>query len=335
MTVDYNLNTVQKINIPVKIQGYDLIQDRLAQVERRLMTDQSDHQELLNNAAAQLFQSGGKRMRAAICLLSAGIFDADLERSISLAAGIEMLHTATLVHDDLIDDALLRRGQPTLNAGQNAKFTVLIGDYFFARAANLVAETDNVSIMSQFARTLMTILNGELTQQFSRWSIDRQNYYDRIYAKTGDLFVLAARAGATLGGADEASLLALESYGYHTGIAFQIIDDILDFTAQQTQLGKPVGSDLRQGLFTLPALLYIERYPDDPDLRTLLKAKDENHSAAENLIASIQASGLIEEALAEARSLVSRAKLALQGAPHSEYTNALLSIADRIVERKV
>jgi geranylgeranyl pyrophosphate synthase len=239
------------------------------------------------------------------------------------------------VHDDLIDDALLRRGQPTLNAGQNAKFTVLIGDYFFARAANLVAETDSVSIMSQFARTLMTILNGELTQQFSRWRIDRQNYYDRIYAKTGDLFVLAARAGATLGGANEASLLALESYGYHTGIAFQIIDDILDFTAQQTQLGKPVGSDLRQGLFTLPALLYIERYPDDPNLRTLLEVQDENHSAAENLIASIQTSGFIEEAMGEARSLVSRAKLALQETPQSEYTNALLSIADRIVDRNL
>ena len=332
--VDYNLETLQYIHTPYKIKGYELIQSNLNLIEQRLITEQPGQHRLLTDAAVHLFQSGGKRIRAAICLLAAGIYEADLEKTLSLAAGVEMLHTATLVHDDLIDESTLRRGKSTLNTGQHAKFSVLIGDYFFARAANLVAETDSVAIMKQFAETLETILNGEVTQQFSRWQTDRQEYYDRIYAKTGAMFVLAAGSAATLGGADEDGLQALEEYGRSTGIAFQIIDDVLDFSGNQSQLGKPVGSDLQEGLLTLPVLLYVNQYPNDPDLKLLLEVQDGKHPAAKSLIASIQDSGVLDEAIDQARDLISNGQHALERVPYSAYTEALSSLADSVVDRK-
>ena len=332
--VHTNLDTLKYINISNQIKGYELIQDHLSLVEKRLVSEQSDQNNLLTDAAVQLFDAGGKRIRAAIALLSAGVFEAEIDKSISLAAGVEMLHTATLVHDDLIDGSALRRGKPTLNAGQHAKFSVLIGDYLFARAANLVAETKNIDIMNQFARTLMTILNGEMNQQSSLWGVDRQDYFDRIYAKTGAMFVLAAQSGGRLGGADEQDLITLEKYGYYTGIAFQIVDDVLDFTAQQSQLGKPVGSDLRQGIFTLPVLRYVDQHPDDPDFRSLLEAQDGDQPAVTRLIDSIRASDVVNEALDEARELVSKGQRALKCLPKSDYVEALSSLADGIVERK-
>lgn len=331
--VDTNLDTVQFISTPNKIEGYGLVQDKLSKVEERLLAEQPGQHSLMTDSAVHLLQAGGKRIRATICLLSAGIFEADLERSLSLAAGVEMLHTATLVHDDIIDGSKFRRGIPTLNASKEVKLSLLIGDYFFARAANLVAETNNLDIMTQFSETLMTILNGEVNQQFSHWQVDRQDYFDRIYAKTGAMFVLAAKSAATLAGADKDGLLALERYGYHTGIAFQIADDVLDFTSNQTQLGKPVGSDLREGIFTLPILLYVEQYPNDPDFNLLIEVQDANHPAVESLITSIKASGVIEGALDEARVMVSRGQRALEGIPDSRYKEALSSIGNSAVDR--
>lgn len=331
--VDTNLNTMQYISAPNMIYWHELIQHKLSLVEELLLAEQTGEHSLMTDSAAHLIHAGGKRIRASICLLSAEIFEADLERSISLAAGIEMLHTATLVHDDIIDGSKLRRGKPTLNASQDVKLSLLIGDYFFARAASLVAETKNLDIMTQFSETLMTILNGEVNQQFSRWQIDRQGYFDRIFAKTGAMFVLAAKSAATLAGADKDELLAMEKYGYHTGIAFQIADDVLDFASNQTQLGKPVGSDLREGIFTLPVLLYAEQNPDDLDFNLLLEVQDANHPAADRLISSIKSSSVIDDAMEEARVMVSHGQLALEDIPYSPYVEALSSICYSAVNR--
>lgn len=331
--VDNNLDNLQYISTSHSIDWYELIQNKLSLVEERLLAEQPGEHRLMTDSAAHLLQAGGKRIRASICLLSAGIFKADLDKSLSLAAGVEMLHTATLVHDDIIDGSKLRRGKPTLNATQDLKLSLLIGDYFFARAANLVAETNNLDIMTQFSETLMTILNGEVNQQFSRWQVDRQGYFDRIYAKTGAMFVLAAKSAAALAEADKDALLALERYGYYTGIAFQIADDVLDLSSNQSQIGKPVGSDLREGIFTLPVLLYIEQYPNDPDLNLLLEVQEANHPAVDRLITSINASGAIDGALDEARIMISRGQRALEGFPYSRYVEALSSIGNLAVNR--
>jgi geranylgeranyl pyrophosphate synthase len=333
MMVDAKLETIQYVSTPNLIEGFELIQGKLNLVEKLLLEEQPGQHRLMTDAAFQLIQAGGKRIRAAICLLASGIFNANPEISIALAAGVEMLHTATLVHDDIIDESILRRGRPTLNANRDPKLSVLIGDYFFARAANLVAETDNLDIMKQFSATLMTILNGEVNQQFTRWQVDRQEYTERIFAKTGAMFVLAAKSAAILGNATNQDVMALENYGYNIGIAFQMVDDVLDFTSQQTQLGKPVGGDLREGIFTLPVLLYAGRYPEDPDLNLLLKIQDGNHPAVTRLIKSIRSSGVIDESLDDARELVARGQQALSAVPQSEFTEALSALGNTVVER--
>jgi geranylgeranyl pyrophosphate synthase len=331
--VDLELDTMKYISNPSMLAGYDLIQDRLNLVEERLLAEQVPEHSFINDAAVQLLRAGGKRIRAAISLLSAATFDANYDRAISLAAGVEMLHTATLVHDDIIDDAAQRRGKPTLNANMDTKLSVLIGDYFFARAANLVAETDNLDIMKQFSRTLMTILNGEVNQQLTRWQIDRKSYFDRIYAKTGAMFVLAAKSAATLADASETNLRAIENFGYYTGIAFQIVDDVLDFTSKASQLGKPVGSDLREGIYTLPVLLFADRYPEDPNLQLIHELQDGKHPSVENLITSIRNSEATDLALAEAENFITRGKQALNILPYSPYTDALSSLAGTIINR--
>ncbi len=331
--VNPNIDTVQYISSPSMIAGNDLIQKKLALVEELLIAEQSGQPGLLGDAAVQLLQAGGKRIRASINLLSAAIFDEELENSLSLAAGIEMLHTATLVHDDIIDGSLQRRGRPTLNAKLDPNLSVLIGDFFFARAANLVAETNNLDIMKQFSETLMIILSGEVNQQMARWQIDRQSYFDRIYAKTGAMFVLAAKSAAVLAGADKKGLDAMQSYGYHIGMAYQIVDDVLDFNSSQEQLGKPVGSDLRDGIFTLPVLLYADQHPNDQRFKQFQESQDTSHPAIEDLINAIRSSGVTDQALGEAAGLVAKGKRALLEVPYSQYTDALSSMGDSVVNR--
>ena len=331
--VNSNLDTVKYVAASTRFAGYDLIRENLTLVEEKLLAEQPGQPRLIGDAAVQILQAGGKRIRAAISLLSAANFDADLESSISLAAGVEMLHTATLVHDDIIDGADHRRNEPTLNASLDVKRSVLIGDYFFARAANLVADTNNLDIMKQFSKTLMTILAGEVNQQMSRWQLDRRSYFDRIYAKTGAMFVLAAKSAATLAGAEKTHILAFEKFGHYTGIAFQIVDDVLDFTSSPGQLGKPVGSDIREGIFTLPVLHFAKMYPNDPDLRVVIESQDGDHPAIDKLISKIQASGAADQALHEAKNLVSIGQQALDEVPYSAYVEALSSLGTSMINR--
>ncbi len=245
-------------------QFLNLIHEDLERTERLLREHSPDEHQAIAFAVDYLLGSGGKRLRPALVFLSARLCGADLERATFAAAGVEMLHTATLVHDDLIDGSLMRRGVETLNARWSPAATVLTGDYLFARAAYLVAQTESVRLVQRFAETLMVICNGEIHQMFSgRGTVPTfQEYERRIYAKTASLIALSAEAGAILAHADEESIAALRTYGEQLGLAFQIVDDVLDFIADERVLGKPVGSDLRQGLVTLPVLLFLEENGD-------------------------------------------------------------------------
>jgi geranylgeranyl pyrophosphate synthase len=237
----------------------DPVQERLHQVEERMRAQSEGHHPNLTAALSHLLSSGGKRIRAVVILLTGEMLGADPDHLVTLAASIEVLHTATLVHDDLIDGALIRRGIPTLNAQWSPAATVLTGDFVFARAAKLAAETDSMAVMHLFAETLATIVNGEITQLFSSRGIaSRENYYRRIYAKTASLFETAASTAALLGSVQEQVVKDMGRFGYEIGMAFQMVVDILDFTSEQATIGKPVANDLRQGLITLPALYYIE-----------------------------------------------------------------------------
>jgi len=312
----------------------NLIHEELQYVEQRMREASRVEYEHLAEVLDDLLKSGGKRLRPALVLFSCKFYPTDLDKTISLAASVEMLHTATLVHDDMIDHSLVRRGNPTLNATWNSEATVLAGDFLFALAASLAAETENVRVMSIFAQGLMTICSGELRQIFnSRGRLpSREEYYQRIYSKTASLFAASMEAGAVLSGAPEPQVQALREYGRTLGMAFQIVDDVLDFVGDERELGKPVGSDLRQGIVTLPAL-YFHEMPTADD--TLIKVlNDPSEEEVKAVVAAIRESGAVESALDEARTFAQRSQESLQILPHNEYRQAMLDLADYVVERR-
>ncbi len=315
---------------------FEPVAEGLRQVEGRLREAPALQHEALTEAIEHLLSSGGKRVRPALALLAGDALGADSDLTVSLAAAVEMLHTATLVHDDLIDGSLLRRGMPTLNAQWSPAATVLTGDYIFARAADLAASTRSVRVMTIFARTLMTIVNGEVNQLFvSRGKPSREDYQRRIYAKTASMFELATEAAAVLARAPEERTAALATYGREIGMAFQIVDDILDFVGDQKHLGKPVGGDLRQGLINLPALYYLESHPDDPGMRALIAGRPGDGDGVERVVAAIRQSGAANAALLEARQHVDDGLGALRiaGLPESASWRALTELAEYIVRR--
>ncbi len=312
------------------------VQADLYAVEARLREPAADQHEALGYALEHLLASGGKRLRPAVTMLSAQIFAAPRQRSVALAAAIEMLHTATLVHDDLVDGSLMRRGHPTLNAQWSPAATVLSGDFLFARAAELASMAESVPVMSVFARTLMIIVNGELVQMFEgRGAATREGYFKRIYGKTASLFAVAAEAPALLAEVEAVYVDAMRTFGREVGMAFQIVDDILDFTSDEAHLGKPVGSDLRQGLFTLPVLCYMDLNPDDGDIAVLLNGQAGNAMIVDRVVQAVRSSGATEIALEEARAYVARAQAALATVPDHPACHSLAELADYFVRRSL
>ncbi|MEW6028619.1 MAG: polyprenyl synthetase family protein [Chloroflexota bacterium] len=312
------------------------VQEQIKLVEERMRAQADESHPDLRAALEHLLKAGGKRVRPTVGLLVGNMLGAPQDKLVTLGAAVELLHTATLVHDDLIDGALLRRGMPTLNARWSAAATVLTGDFLFARAAKLAAETDHLPLMRLFAETLATIVNGELTQMFtSRGLISRENYTQRIYAKTASLFEMAARAAAMVSPVDEAVVESMRRFGYELGMAFQIMDDVLDFTGEQSAIGKPVGSDLLQGLVTLPAIYYAESHPEDDDVRLLKEGGWGNQERMERLVESIRASRAIQQATEEAAQAIERALEMLTPFEVSVEREALEGLARYVVDRRV
>jgi len=318
---------------------FEPIRNELAAVEERMLAAVSETYEPLSSALAGLLTSGGKRLRPALVILSARLFRWDPEPVTNLAAAVEMLHTATLIHDDTIDGATVRRGQRTLNAAWSRSATILAGDYMFARAAALAADTSSTRVASIFANTLMTICQGELRQMLSLfdWRGSREDYYARIYAKTASLFAAACEGGAVLAGAPEAGVDALRDYGRSLGMAFQIVDDILDFVGDEVHLGKPVGSDLRQGIPTLPVYYYLRGGGSEASVEAALDRTasdgDGRDRAVAELVAAIVSSGAIDECRREASELAQRATGSLAGLGDGPYQRALRDLAAFVVSR--
>ena len=312
------------------------VQAQLQLVEARLHAQADDRHPDLHAAFEQILAAGGKRIRPSLGLLVGDMLGAPEDKLVTLSAAVELLHTATLVHDDLIDGALLRRGMPTLNARWSPAATVLTGDFLFARAAKLAAETDHLQLMNAFAETLAVIVNGELTQMFSsRGVINRENYYNRIYAKTASLFEMTSRSSALLSPADAATIELMRKFGYEVGIAFQIVDDILDFTGEQATMGKPIGNDLLNGLVTLPAIYYAEAFPKDEDIKSLSDGGWGNQDRMVRLVESIRKTDAVKKAMNEARQHVELALKILEGFEPGLEREALENLAKYIIDRNV
>ncbi len=305
-------------------------------VEERMRSQADESHPDLRAALEHLLAAGGKRIRPTLSLLVGNMLGAPLEKLVTLGAAVELLHTATLVHDDLIDGALLRRGMATLNARWSPPATVLTGDYLFARAAKLAAETDHLPLMKQFSETLAIIVNGELTQMFtSRGLVNRDNYYKRIYAKTASLFEMTSRSAAMVSPASEETVEAMRDFGYQIGMAFQIVDDILDFNGDQTAVGKPLGSDLLNGLVTLPAIYYAEANQNDADVLSLPNGGWTNNENMIRLVDNIRASNAAKMAMLEAEQHIDCALARLDSMEPCAEREALENLARYIVDRKV
>jgi geranylgeranyl pyrophosphate synthase len=312
------------------------VTEEIKLVEERMRAQADEAHPDLRAALEHLLAAGGKRIRPTLGLLVGNMLGAPLEKLVTLGAAVELLHTATLVHDDLIDGSLLRRGMATLNARWSPPATVLTGDYLFARAAKLAAEADHLPLMKLFSETLATIVNGELTQMFtSRGLINRENYYKRIYAKTASLFEMTSRSAAMVSPASEETGEAMRDFGYQIGVAFQIVDDILDFMGDQNAVGKPLGSDLLNGLVTLPAIYYAEANPDDVDVISLPNGGWTNNENMTRLVDNIRASDASKKAMLEAEQHVDRALACLEPMDSCAEREALENLAKYIVDRKV
>jgi geranylgeranyl pyrophosphate synthase len=311
------------------------VEDKIQLLEKKMRQDTTGYHPDLQSVLQYLLSSGGKRIRPTITLLAGGMLNADEDSLLSLAAAVELLHTATLVHDDLIDGAMLRRGIPTLNTKWSSAATVLAGDYIFARAATFAAETKSVELQKIFADTLATIVSGEITQLFkSRGRINRDDYYQRIYAKTASLFEACTHCASLISPVGEEIISRMKTCGYEIGMAFQIVDDVLDFTGKQTTVGKPVASDLRQGLVTLPAIYYAEIYPGDENLTAYLNGFA-GDSEMNQLIESIRNSGAIQKSMEEAKAFTTRGIKAIVDLPDNKEHRALTELAEYIVDREI
>ena len=280
-------------------------------------------------------KSGGKGIRPALTLLSGKLYHYHLDSLLPMATAVELLHVATLVHDDAIDKSPIRRSRPTVYKVWGEDKAVLLGDYLFAKAGELTATTQNLRVIKLFAQTLKTISTGELAQIFAAFSLEQtyQQYIHRISCKTAALFILATESGAVLSEAPETSIKILNEYGCNLGIAFQIVDDILDFIGTEEEIGKPIGSDLAQGTLTLPAMLFLERYPEDNPVKRLFQNRDKQEDI-KLAIEQVRNSSIIEECYAVASDYCTKACRDLNLLPDNASRQSLIEIADYIIRRK-
>lgn len=306
-----------------------LVEDLLESTKR---ADLAPLKRMLDHALG----ARGKRMRPALVLLAGNLGNYDLNKLVPLGTAIELLHTASLVHDDVVDGAESRRGRATTNSVFDNAITVLLGDYIFANAAEMVTRTGSLHVTRLFALALMKMTSGELDQDAAAFDVgkDIQNYLARIGGKTASLFAVATEGGASLGNCPDNVIEAMRVYGWSLGMAFQIVDDILDFNGDEALMGKPVGSDLREGTITLPGLLLLERYPIDNPIKKFFTAKRSREERLQEAIAMVRSTEVLEVSMEMARDYVRRATDILAGLPESDAKRCLAELGQYVLDRK-
>jgi geranylgeranyl pyrophosphate synthase len=279
--------------------------------------------------------TGGKRVRPAITLLASHPYPHDADKLVLMAGAVELLHLATLIHDDTVDDSPTRRGRATVGNVWGHHVAVLFGDYVFATSATFVCDTDNIRIMRRFSETIMDLASGELIEYFGAFdpAQARELYNDRIYRKTASLFCTAGESGAVLGGAPEDEVQAMRRYGYNIGMAYQVGDDLLDFEGDETDLGKPVGSDLLHGVLTLPTIMLQERYPQDNPVSALFQDRD-NAEKLQRVVDMIRNAGIIRACEDVVRDYCDRACAELKALPRGEARRSLHDLAEYVWNRR-
>ena len=289
-------------------------------------------EEEIENMLQHILAAPGKRVRPAITLLTSKLWGAaPTDHVITMAAAVELLHVATLVHDDMVDSADLRRGRATASNLWGGRVAVLLGDYLFAASATFVCDTGNVRVVRRFAETIMELSRGELTELLlsSNENHPRDAYLRRIYNKTASLFTTAAETGAMLSGAAEPDVEHMHRFGYNLGMAYQVMDDVLDFTSDSEELGKPTCNDLRQGILTLPSIMLLERMPGDNPVSDLLKsAPDDREIHLVRAVDLIRETGILDECIVVADDYAASGAAELEDFDPSEARTSLAALAN-------
>lgn len=312
-----------------------LVEDDMAAVTQVISERLSSDIVLINQLATYIVQSGGKRLRPLTLVLSARALDYQGDAHVLLAAVVEFIHTATLLHDDVVDDSDLRRGQPTAKTVWGNSASVLVGDFLYSRAFEMMVESRSMRVMEIMARTTNVIAEGEVMQLLNVRSPDltEPQYRETIKRKTARLFESAAQLGAVLAGSDESTERALAEYGLRLGMAFQLVDDMLDYTADSDDMGKNRGDDLAEGKATLPVIHAINHAPDAERRMIRTAIETGNRDAIDEVTAVINQCQSLEYTANAARTESQNAIDALSSMPDSDYKKALQNIARFAVER--
>ena len=290
---------------------------------------------LIRQVAEYIVGAGGKRLRPMLLLLSAGAFGYRGKHHHDLAAVVEFIHTATLLHDDVVDESDLRRGRPTANSLFGNAAAVLVGDFVYSRAFQMMVGVDNMRVLQVLADATNVIAEGEVMQLMNCHNpdIDERGYLEVIRCKTAKLFEAATRLGAILGGAPRALEDAIADYGTHLGTAFQLIDDVLDYSGDQAVIGKNVGDDLAEGKPTLPLIYAIQHGSEQQAKRVRSAIEHGGRDELAAVVEAIRATGALEYAREQARAESRTACAALARLPNSKHRDYLLQLADFAVTR--
>lgn len=291
---------------------------------------------LVGQVSQYIIAAGGKRLRPALLLLSCGALGFDGEQRFNLAAVVEFIHTATLLHDDVVDESALRRGNATANETFGNPASVLVGDFLYSRAFQMMVEAQDMRIMQVLADATNVIAEGEVMQLMNMHNaaLDEAGYLQVIRSKTAKLFEASARVGAILAGGSLEMEEACAEYGQALGTAFQVIDDILDYTGDAEVMGKNLGDDLREGKSTLPLISAMQR-GNDNDRATVKKAIETgDQSLLSEVVAIVKRSGALDVTRQAARLEAARAVAAAQRLPRSPYSACLIELASDLLERE-
>jgi octaprenyl-diphosphate synthase len=336
---------------------FELVRDDLALVEREIAAQNGAAIEPVSEISSYLCAGGGKRLRPALLLLAAGASGYRGESAIRLGAVVEMIHSATLIHDDVIDGANTRRGRPSANARWGNHMSVLAGDWLYMQSFEMALRERNFSILDILIDLTQNMVEGELLQltRLGRIDLNETEATELAYRKTACLFSGCSRLGAVLGNQSKAVENALAEYGRNAGMAFQLVDDLLDFTASPEKLGKPVLSDLKEGKVTLPLIFALEAGAKDSEdgngdgaghsrvhsngegrrlVAKVLEERDFQSVRPEQIAKLVKETGALERARRLACEYVRRAKASLSELPDTEYRRALLAVPDFILDRE-
>jgi len=319
------------------LEIFDLVRSDLDQVEREIGLEEIASVDAVTYIGQYLQSGGGKRLRPMLVLLCGKMFGASNPALIRMAAVVEMVHTATLVHDDVIDIAKTRRGRPSINVVWGNHTSVLAGDWLYMQAFQVALRERNFPVLDLLIELTQRMVEGELLQleRIGKIGVTEADYMELIDRKTASLFSACARLGAIANGADEASEAKLGEYAWNLGIAFQLVDDILDFTSREKILGKPVGNDLREGKVTLPLIYALESA--EPEERHLVETvlADGNYDQVPfvKILHILNRHHGIERAQARAQEFTEKARAILSEFPESSFQRALTAVTDLVTDR--